>query len=337
MPEVIGEYVDRLCTIEMRPADSNLPRGVMHRLYASARNGGPPLTFAAASAILSAVDRGSTVYLLTGAGGPPVLPKGEVDGLLGTAALARVLVLGRHANVVILTEARVEEPIRAACEAAGLNFVMDGTEMANSVRFLPMPIGDDACREQAEELLAAEPSAVIAIEKLSPNDKGVIHGVTGISYHDVHANPKYLVDGARAQGILTVGIGDGGNEVGFGVIEDTVGAVMPNGAVCQCGCGGGSAAAVATDVLVVAAISNWGAYGVSAMLCWLLETPEHLVSDADVDRMLRAVVRAGAFDGCFARPVLCDDGVPLEVHMGFLKMLHSITDIGAARIESPGH
>lgn len=337
MPEVIGEYVDRLCTIEMRPAASNLPRGVMHRLYAAARGDGPPLTSKAAEALVSAVKRGSTVYMLTGAGGPPVLPKGEVDGLLGTAALARVLCLGCRANVVILTEERVEEPLRAACEGAGLNFVSDGPEMANSVRFRAMPIGDDACQKQVEELLAADPTAVIAVEKLSPNDKGVIHGVTGISYHEVHANPKYLVDEARSRGILTVGIGDGGNEVGFGAIQDTVATVMPAGTTCLCGCGGGSAAAVATDVLVAAAISNWGAYGVSAMMCWLLETPEHLVTDDDVDRMLRDVVRAGAFDGCFARPVLCDDGVPLDVHKGFLKMLHSIIDIAGMQIESPGH
>ena len=151
-------------TIEMRPAESNLPRGVMHRLYAAARGDGPPLTFLAANALVSTVARGDTVYLLTGAGGPPVLPNGEVDGLLGTAALARVLCLGCRANVVILTEARVEEPLRAACQGAGLNFVTDGPEMANSVHFVPMPVGDEACREQAGDLLAADPVAVVTVE-----------------------------------------------------------------------------------------------------------------------------------------------------------------------------
>jgi hypothetical protein len=309
----------------------------MHRLYASARGDGTPLTYRAADALVSTVGRDSTVYLLTGAGGPPVLPKGEVDGLLGTAALARVLRFGCGAHVVILTEERVEGPLRAACEGAGLNFTTAGAEMAGGVRFLAMPIDDESCMKQAEELLASNPAAVIAVEKLSPNAKGVIHGATGISYHDVHANPQYLVEGARSRGVLTVGIGDGGNEVGFGVIEDAVAAVMPAGRICRCGCGGGTAAAVATDVLVVAAISNWGAYGVAAMMCWLLQTPEHLVSDRDVERMLTDVVRAGAFDGCFARPVLCDDGVPLDVHKAFLTMLHSITEIAASEIDSPGH
>jgi len=35
MPEIIGEYVDRLCSVEMRP--KGMPRGTMHLLYEAAR------------------------------------------------------------------------------------------------------------------------------------------------------------------------------------------------------------------------------------------------------------------------------------------------------------
>ena len=53
MPDVIGEYVDRLCTIEMRPSGGNLPRGMMHRLYDVARpEGQPPHTLAMAEALV---------------------------------------------------------------------------------------------------------------------------------------------------------------------------------------------------------------------------------------------------------------------------------------------
>src|SRR4051794_11429497 len=111
MPAVIGEYVDRLCTIEMRPSGGNLPRGLMHRLYAAARPAGePPLTLAMARALVDATHPGETVFILTGAGGPPVLPRGEVDGLLGAAALARSLTLSLGAQTVILTEERTEQP-----------------------------------------------------------------------------------------------------------------------------------------------------------------------------------------------------------------------------------
>ena len=111
-----------------------------------------------------------------------------------------------------------------------------------------MPVDDDACREQASELLdRLKPALVLGIEKLSPNRSGVIHGATGLDYTDVHANPKHLFDGAKERGILTAGIGDGGNECGFGVVEEAVREIMPAGDTCECPCGNGSAATVASS------------------------------------------------------------------------------------------
>jgi hypothetical protein len=125
--------------------------------------------------------------------------------------------------------------------------------------------------------------------------------------------------------------------VGFGVIKDAVVGIMPAGRVCQCPCGRGTAASVATDFLVVAAISDWGAYAVSAMLHYL-EGRDHLhLTEDDLERMLRACVDAGALDGGSARPGLSDDGVPLELHRAFLTMLRSCVAIGASSLDSPGH
>ena len=86
MPEIIGEYVDRLCTVEMRPCRSKSPRGVMHKLYQAARDHhGRPLTLSAAEALIQRVDTGDAVFMVTGAGAFPTLPHGEVDGFLGSA------------------------------------------------------------------------------------------------------------------------------------------------------------------------------------------------------------------------------------------------------------
>ena len=197
MPEVIGEYVDRLCTIEMRPSGGNLPRGMMHRLYAVARPAGEkPLTLAMAEALLGRVGAGDNVFILTGAGGAPVLPRGEVDGLLGAAALARELTLTVGANVTILTEARTKAPLGAVCRAAGLNFRRLGDDAtANAVTFIPMSLDAAECEAQAVQLLDEfTPTALIAIEKLSPNKNGIIHGSTGISYDENHAKPQFLFD-----------------------------------------------------------------------------------------------------------------------------------------------
>jgi hypothetical protein len=341
MPAVIGEYVDRLCTIEMRPSGGNLPRGLMHRLYAAARPAGePPLTLAMAQALVESANPGDTVFILTGAGGPPVLPRGEVDGLLGAAALARSLTLSLGVQAVILTEARTEQPVGAVCRAAGLNFRRAEDDVtANSVIFIPMSLDADECEAQAVELLDSyTPAAVIAIEKLSPNKNGIIHGSTGISYHDGHAKPQFLFDEARRRGIVTAGIGDGGNEVGFGKVAELVADIIPAGHVCLCPCGGGNIAAVATDHLVVAAISNWGGYGVAAMIAYLKGDPaSSLITEDELERMLKACVDNGAYDGAYARPLLSDDGVPLEAHRAFVTLLRNIVEIGQSDLSSPGH
>ena len=188
MPEVIGEYIDQLCTIEIRPSTGNLPRGMMHRLYAVARPPGErPLTLAMAEAIVDTVKPHDTVFILTGAGGPPVLPNAEVDGLLGAGALARALTLVLGAQVVVLTEEHASPPLSAVCRAAGLNFRRLGEDPAsNAVLFIPMSLDAGECEAQAGELLDTyAPSAVIAIEKLSPNKNGIIHGSTGLSYDDI--------------------------------------------------------------------------------------------------------------------------------------------------------
>jgi hypothetical protein len=340
LSEVIAEYVDRLCTIEMRPGSGNIPRGIVHRLYAAARPAdAPPLTLSMARALIDHIEPGDRVLILTGAGGPPVLPCGEVDGPLGAAALARALHHGCGAEVCILTEERTATAIRAACWGAGLNFRREtDPPLDHAVTFIPMPIDDDLCREQAGPLLdRADPAAVIAVEKLSPNECGVIHGATGLDYTDVHAKPQYLFAEASRRGILTAGIGDNGNEVGFGGILDAVRSVMPAGESCDCPCKGGSAAAVATDHFVVAAISNWGAYGVVTVMSHLLGRSDLLIDTAELERMLRGTVDAGAFDAVTARPTLSDDGVPIEIQASFVTMLRGVLELGLSEVASPGH
>jgi len=339
MPEVVGEYVDRLCTVEMRPSKGNLPRDFVRRLYDAAREqAGVPLSSRMAKALMGRVDEGDAVFIVTGAGGPPVLPNAETDGLLGAAALAKAIHLGVGGRPVVLTEDRAEGPVRAACRAAGLNFVGSGESMQHAVTFEPTPIDDEECRRQASELLDVyQPAAIIAIEKISPNREGVLHGSTGVACTDIHSKPQHLFREARRRGIFTGGIGDGGNEVGFGGIRDAVREIMPAGADCGCPCGGGTASDVAVDALVVAAVSNWGAYGVAAMIGYLLERPDAVVDTTELEWMMRACVGAGALDGALARPTLTDDGIPLEAHLAHLTMLRSITSIANSTVLGPGH
>jgi hypothetical protein len=101
------------------------------------------------------------------------------------------------------------------------------------------------------------------VEKVGPNKKGVCHTVYGSDVSSSCAKIDYLVEEANRRGILTIGIGDRGNEIGMGVIRDVVEKVVPTGSKCKCPCGAGIACVTETAVTVLASISNLGAYGIT--------------------------------------------------------------------------
>jgi hypothetical protein len=145
---------------------------------------------------------------------------------------------------------------------------------------------------------------------------------------DVVANVKFLVERAMAAGVPTVGIGDGGNEIGFGLIHEDVKRIQKYGAKCQCPCGAGIATVTGADVLVAAAISNWGAYGISAMLAFMLENKRVLQDNETEYRMLDACVRAGAMDGLYTSQCMYVDGTSSATQLALITMLGEIVENG---------
>ncbi|HEU5170218.1 MAG TPA: glutamate cyclase domain-containing protein [Gemmatimonadales bacterium] len=329
MPAVACEAIDRLITVEMRFA-SGFPRGIIPRLYDAARSRSDgPLTHRAAAGLVERVHPGDYVFLVTGAGGPPHLPAGETDGPVGAAALGRALSRGLGARPVFIVQAHHLPPLRAACEAVALSFMDDAWVAARrggSAAWRALPGEPSADAEGYREALETfHPAAVIFIEKLGPNDQGVWHTVNGVRVPPYEVGYAHLLaERARQQEIFTVGIGDGGNEIGFGCIAGAVREIHPYGRACRCGCGGGVGTTAPADVLVVAAISNWGAYGVAAALAILRGEPG-VLHDAAVERqMLERCVSAGGFDGNYAAQVPFVDGTSADVQAGLVAMLGQI-------------
>ena len=113
--------------------------------------------------------------------------------------------------------------------------------------------------------------------------------------------------------IRTLGIGDGGNELGLGSVpwEFIREAVVPRH-------GGKIACRIATDDTVLAGVSNWGAYALALALAVLNGSPELATNwDADDQRLLieHLVRAAGAVDGATRRPEPTVDGLPLETYL----------------------
>jgi D-glutamate cyclase len=329
---VIGDNLDRICSLEMRPRGSS--HAVIHRLYDAARQvTGEALTMAAARHLAERVKSGDFVLITTGAGHPVYLPHGETDGPLGAVALARMLAEGIGAVPVMLTEQQHVENLRATAVAGGLTIrgLDEVASVAGSTTILPFPDQDEPARQVALDLLTQiEPAAVIAIEKLGPNAAGVAHTATGMAASTDRARIEHLIDAARERGILTVGIGDNGNEIGFGLIEDAVREYKPFGRTCRCPCGEGLACVVATDLLVVAGTSNWGAYGVEAALAAVLGRPDLIHDRRTEEFMLYENVRAGGIDGSTARQVPGVDGTSPAVQAAIVELMTAVVRHGLA-------
>lgn len=67
MPEIAGDHIDRLCTVEMRP--QGYPRGLATVVYDLVhQKQGKPLTYLAAQGLVERVGPGDYVLIDTGAG-----------------------------------------------------------------------------------------------------------------------------------------------------------------------------------------------------------------------------------------------------------------------------
>lgn len=299
--------VDALVASPIRPKRRHAPTDMLTRLHAAAAAlVDEPMPLAAARLLNTVVKPQSAVFILTGVYDPINLPFGETDGPPGVASLARALDVGLEGKPIVLCEEQVMNSIELTCLAAGLLPVREAghaAKKAHAVLLMPFPItSPEASREQAEALISRHaPSAVVSVERIAGNRKGRHHyAVGGAIMHE--ACLETVAEAARARKIPTIGIGDGGNEIGMGSIFDQVQDIVPYGRVCQCDCAAGIACATPADVLVVANTSNLGAYGIAASLGMLLGKPSLVHDRAMEQRFLDAVAAARCMDGGFVSP-----------------------------------
>jgi len=297
--------LDRLSCLEIQGAA--LPHGVKTGLYEAAREAeGRPLTLAAAELL----DRPpARIGIVTGAAVPDHMPAGENDGPLGSVVLAQALVRMGH-RVSFYTDPPAAPPIEALAARYGLD--------APTVH---LGLHDTA----QQDAIAAELDVAVAVERHGGNPHGNLYGVTGTPRHPFRANVDHLFGTVAASGKPTLGVGDGGNEIGFGRIYDTLCARMPEYNLKEkTACGGGIFTVMPTDVLVVGTSSNIGCYGVVAALALRRGEPE-LCHTPDEERAITAYgVELGLTDGGSGTVIAAVDGVPVDDNAAVVHLMRAV-------------
>jgi hypothetical protein len=172
----------------------------------------------------------------------------------------------------------------------------------------------------APALLTGErPTHLVAIERPGRTVAGEYLNLRGESIAAFNRPIDDLFVYSRADAEIpppvTIGVGDGGNEIGMGNVRPRLRR--------QGGLTARIASIVRVDHLVVAATSNWGAYGIVAALGRL--RGEELLHTPDMERRLvQACVDGGASDGVTRRREVTVDGLPLEAHAAVVALLRLV-------------
>lgn len=327
-----AEEIDQLMTTNITPKyQFNEKYPITQLMYKAARerSGGDPLTYTVAKQLVDRVKPGDVVFLSSGF----IFYKwrfAETDGPPGVAALARAIDLGLDARIIVLTDPGLEKMHIKTVEAAGLHYWPEIQEvMKQNRRFtvLPFPIDREEAKAESRRLLdELKPKAIISCEKPGENIKGIMHSRVGVDISFLHGKLDCLMQEAKLRKVLTIGIGDGGNELGMGGIRDIVEKYTSTGAKCQCPCGAGVAAATELDYIVPSSISNWGAYGIEACLALLLDN-EDVMHDGEMeDRILNTNADSGGISGPAFYCVPMVDSLPGKYNRMFVDFLKYIVD-----------
>ncbi len=237
------------------------------------------------------------VFLTTGfyvAGYP------ETDGPTGTAVLASVLRdMGFHPMIV--TE---------GCNAS-LFTIRD-------FDVLPVEVGAKV-DEFRQMIFEHKPVGMISVERCGMNAKDDYANMRGISIREHNAPTDILFSIAHEYDIRTVGVGDGGNEIGMGNLAEVIHREL---SIVPC--------VIEVDRLVIASVSNWGAYGLAAYLS--IMAGRHLMPSYEwAAEYLRETVAIGSVDGITHERVTHVDGFDESVECEIMDALGEQIDAGLAQ------
>ena len=227
-----------------------------------------------------------TVFLVTGFF---VAGFAETDGPSGTVFLAHALKKLGY-NPVIVSD----DYARGFFEIKEIETV-----------YMPFWEGEKWCEDLLEKY---KPVGLISVERCGKNSKNDYANMRGVSIADTTAKIDILFELAYGK-IPTIGVGDGGNEIGMGNVASIVSEKL---SLVPC--------VIKTDLLVIATVSNWGAYAITAYLEKLSGIPVFMSYD-DVHEYIEQTVKIGSVDGVRRKRSVSVDGFEMDVEKEIIDSL----------------
>lgn len=223
--------------------------------------------------------------------GFPVTSTFETDGPVGAIALYDTL------------EALGAQPILACGPPLSRSLTDDYRVLELTARNL-----DSAQREAEQQLLDLAPTAIISIERPGLAADNRYYNMRG---EDITERCAFFDPFINSASCPTIAVGDGGNEIGMGNIREAISDLDINPSVTGC------------DELLVADVSNWGAYGVIAILAsWTGQDLLGKISPIDILDYLSA---RGSVDGVTRENTLTEDGLEAEEGLRVIQELRILT------------
>lgn len=247
---------------------------------------------------VKSLNTSNTVVIVTGFA-IKVAKVGETDGPPGALALAYALE-NLDKRVIIVTDKYSEQFLRSGAKLLKLDSIIYIFEENNE-------------EKQSEEIIKKyKPDHIIAIERPGRSINNKCYSMSGEDITNFCPNTDLLFIKAKENNISTSAVGDGGNEVGMGKVMDLVIKYVNKGNII--------CAQFEADNLIVAGVSNWGAFGICVGLCIINDTM--IIYDEEVySKVLKAIVKAGAVDGYSKKNETTVDGLTYEENLEvFIKL-----------------
>jgi hypothetical protein len=179
----------------------------------------------------------------------------------------------------------------------------------NQNSIIDFPITDlCASKNFSQQLLKRiNPSILISIERCGINEFGLYANMTGIDITSHTAR----VDTLFTESIPSIGVGDGGNEIGMGNIpvSNETKQLKINFSI------------TSTSKLIISSVSNWGCYGLIAALS--IQIQKNLLPSVDSQKcLIQDMVALGAVDGTTGQNTTTVDSFSLNKNSSVLRALH---------------